>query len=163
EPLAISELRAFSFRDTAGGQKSDLMHYFNIAFKAAKDLPTEPILKYAVSRTFEVNVTAENYPVFENFILQCVTADSSTLKYTVNQLIKYKRIGYVQNVENISHILRQLAITESSLGHGHEVAYCLWLYLILRIPIPEVVVKNVVPMRDPFVAILLCDCRQKTS
>ncbi|MCV5480394.1 hypothetical protein OFN48_34125, partial [Escherichia coli] len=84
-------------------------------------------------------------------------------KYTVNQLIKYKRIGYVQNVENISHILRQLAITESSLGHGHEVAYCLWLYLILRIPLPEVVVKNVVPMRDPFVAILLCDCRQKTS
>lgn len=161
EPLAISELRAFSFRDTIGGQKSDLIHYFNIAFKAAKDLPTESILKYAVSRTFEVNVTAENYPVFENFILQCVTADSSTLKYTVNQIIKYKRIDYIQNIENISHILRQLTITESSLGHGNEVAYCLWLYLILGISIPEVVVKNVVPMRDPFVAILLCDCRQK--
>ncbi|MFO4168999.1 RNA-directed DNA polymerase [Enterobacter asburiae] len=161
EPLAISELRAFSFRDTIGGQKSDLIHYFNIAFKAAKDLPTESILKYAVSRTFEVNVTTENYPVFENFILQCVTADSSTLKYTVNQLIKYKRIGYIQNIENISHILRQLSITESSLGHGNEVAYCLWLYLVLGISVPEVVVKNVVPMRDPFVAILLCDCWQK--
>jgi len=161
EPLAISELRAFSFRDTIGGQKSDLIHYFNIAFKAAKDLPTESILKYAVSRTFEVNVTTENYPVFENFILQCVTADSSTLKYTVNQLIKYKRIGYIQNIENISHILKQLSITESSLGHGNEVAYCLWLYLVLGISVPEVVVKNVVPMRDPFVAILLCDCWQK--
>lgn len=161
EPLAISELRAFSFRDTIGGQKSDLIHYFNIAFKAAKDLPTESILKYAVSRTFEVNVTTENYPVFENFILQCVTADSSTLKYTVNQLIKYKRIGYIQNIENISHILKQLSITEGSLGHGNEVAYCLWLYLVLGISVPEVVVKNVVPMRDPFVAILLCDCWQK--
>lgn len=161
EPLAISELRAFSFRDTIGGQKSDLIHYFNIAFKAANDMPTESILKYAVSRTFEVNVTTENYPVFESFILQCVTADSSTLKYTVNQLIKYKRIGYSQNTESISHILRQLAITESSLGHGNEVAYCLWLYLILNIQIPKDVVDNVVSMRDPFVAILLCDCRQK--
>jgi len=161
EPLAISELRAFSFRDTIGGQKSDIIHYFNMAFKAAKDLPTESILKYAVSRTFEVNVASENYSVFESMILQCVTADSSTLKYTVNQIIKYKRLGYVQNVEGISHVLNQSAINESSLGHGNEVAYCLWLYLILGIQIPEVVVKNVVPMRDPFVAILLCDCKQK--
>lgn len=161
EPLAISELRSFSFRETEGGQRSDLIHYFNIAFKAAKDMPIESILKYAVSRTFEVEVTKNNYNFFESFILQCATADSSTLKYVANQLIKYKRKGYQSNLENISHILTQLGISESSLGHGNEVAYCLWLFLVLEISIPEDLTKNIVHMRDPFVAILLCDCFDK--
>jgi hypothetical protein len=50
---------------------------------------------------------------------------------------------------------------ESSLGHGNEVAYCLWLHLVLDIDIPEEVTQSIIPMRDSFVAILLCDCFDK--
>ncbi|EHR7165244.1 RNA-directed DNA polymerase [Vibrio parahaemolyticus] len=161
EPLSISEMRSFSFRDTEGGQKSDLIHYFNVAYKSAKEMPTESILKYAVSRVFEVDVTVNNYPIFESFILQCATADSSTIRFVANQLIKYKRKGYELNLEKISQVIRQLALVESSLGHGNEVAYCLWLHLVLNIDISEEVTRSIVPMRDSFVAILLCDCFDK--
>ncbi len=161
EPLAISEMRSFSFRSTNGGQKSDLIHYFNIAFKSARDMPSESILKYAVSRTYEIDVLKINYPIFESFILQCATADSSTLRFVANQLIKYNRKDYALNLDNISEVIKQLALMESSLGHGNEVAYCLWLYLVLKISVPEDVAKNIMPMRDPFVAILLCDCFDK--
>ncbi|EJL6405716.1 RNA-directed DNA polymerase [Vibrio parahaemolyticus] len=161
EPLPISEMRSFSFRSTEGGQKSDLIHYFNLAFRAAREMPTESILKYAVSRVYEIDVTENNYPIFESFILQCATADSSTLRFVANQLIKYKRKGYELSVAKVSQVLRQLALAESSLGHGNEVAYCLWLHLVLNIDVPEDVTKSIVTMRDSFVAILLCDCFDK--
>ncbi|TQO97208.1 RNA-directed DNA polymerase [Vibrio cholerae] len=161
EPLSISEMRSFSFRDTDSGQKSDLIHYFNLAFKSAKEIPAESILKYAVSRVYDIDITEENYPIFESFILQCAIADSSTIRFVANQLIKYKRKKYKLNLDNISQVIRQLALTESSLGHGNEVAYCLWLHLVLNIDVPEEVTRSIVPMRDSFVAILLCDCFDK--
>lgn len=161
EPLAISEMRAFDFRTTERGQKSDLVHYFNLAFKCAREMPAEPILKYAVSRVKDVNIAQANYSLFESFILQCATADSSTLRFVAVQLINYKRRGYNLNLESISRVLNKLAMSESSLGHGHEVAYCLALHLILGINLERKVVENIVIMRDSFVAILLCDCFDK--
>lgn len=161
EPLAISKMRSFAFRNANAGQKTDLIYYFNMAFRSAKELPTESILKYAVSRTYEIEISKSNYSIFESYILQCSTADSSTLKYVANQLIKYKRKDYPLDLKTISQVLKQLAISESSLGHGNEVAYCLWLYLVLDIQVPEEVTKNVILMRDSFVAILLCDCFDK--
>ncbi|EMF9034237.1 TPA: RNA-directed DNA polymerase [Vibrio parahaemolyticus] len=161
EPIEISKMRAFNFSPLSSSQKTDLIYYFNIAFVAAKNLPSEPILKYAVSRTHNLDISESNYPIFENFILQCAISDSSTLPFITEQLIKYKRKGYKLDLDNISYVLKELAMVESSLGHGNEVAHCLWLHLVLQLPLSEDVFKNAILMRDSFVAILLHDCFKK--
>ena len=129
ENLGISELRAFSLRSETGYQKSDLLHYFNMAYDLANKYPTEPILKFAVSRLISVDINPKNYGLFENFILQCGNAQPSCLAYVNNHLIKYMRAGYNLDKDRIEHILNKVIAIEASSGHGNEVANCLWSML----------------------------------
>ncbi|PSS64116.1 hypothetical protein AYI85_21000 [Shewanella algae] len=161
ECIAISELRALEFRSTAGGQRSDILNYFNKAFQAAKDHPKEPILKFAVSRVASVDILEENNELFESFLVQAGITQPSCLSYVINNLIKYKRLGRSLNVDRLNEVLNQIISIEASLGHGNEVANALWGAIVLSIPISNESAAKVTKLTDPICATLLTDAKNK--
>lgn len=161
ENLGISELRAFSFRDEAGCQKSDILHYFNLAFDFANRYPKEPILKFAVSRLISVDIKESNYRLFEDLILQCATSQPNCLSFVTNQLIKYMRSDQNQDKDRINEILNSTAVIEATSGHGNEVANCLWAILTLGLKASEQTAQKIILLKDPVCAVLLTDLKQK--
>ncbi|MCR1317832.1 RNA-directed DNA polymerase [Enterobacter soli] len=158
EDLSISELRNFSFKDANYNQRADLIYYFNKVFTVAKSSPEESIIKYAVSRLLSINVSNNNYPLLEKFLLQCIISDSSSIRYVVKHFLKYSKLGFQQDIEALSCVLKQITTNESVHVHGSEISYCLWMYIYFNINLPEEVFLSINKLRDPFVAILVCDC-----
>ncbi|EPC9994118.1 RNA-directed DNA polymerase [Enterobacter ludwigii] len=158
EDLSISELRNFSFKDVNNNQRADLIYYFNKVFTVAKSSPEESIIKYAVSRLLSVQVSNNNYPLLEKFLLQCLISDSSSIRYVVKHFLKYNKLGFQQDIKTLGSVLKQISINESVHVHGSEISYCLWMFLYFNIELPEEVFLSVNKLRDPFVAILVCDC-----
>lgn len=161
ESLVISDLRVTNIRTSKGGQRSDLLHYFNKSFAGASVAPQEPILKFAVSKLISTEVHANNYSLFENFILQSASSEPSCLQFVTNQLLKYYRKGYVLNRDRIQEVLNNIICSESTQGHGNEVANALWGLLILGLSVSTDAANKAVSLKDPFVAILLTDLKQK--
>ena len=161
ECLAISELRALEFRSTAGGQRSDILNYFNKSFQASKDYPKEPVLKFAVSRMASVDILEENHDLFESYIIQAAITQPSCLSYVINNLIKYKRIGRSLNIDRLNEVLNKIISSEASLGHGNEVANALWGAIVLSVPISNESATKVTKLTDPICATLLTDAKNK--
>lgn len=158
EDLLISEIRTFVLRNDLDAQRSDIIFYFNKVFTAAKNTPEESIIKYAVARLFPVDIHEKNYKLFENYLLQCVMSDASAIKYVANHLLKYKYLGYGQDLIKLKSVLRTIMLNESVHVHGNEISYCLYVCLLFRFELEVDVVTTLSTIRDPFVAILLCDC-----
>lgn len=162
ENLGISELRSYNFRDSDNLQKSDLLHYFNLAFDFAKKYPKEPILKFAVSRLISINVIEGNYQLFENLILQCASAQPDCLRYVTNHFVKYMNAGFSLDRDKISEVLNFIIDAEASSSHGNEVSSCLWAMLALGLSLQEESAGKVIPLRDPICAILLTDLNKRS-
>ena len=161
ECVAISELRALEFRSTAGGQRSDILNYFNKAFQAAKEFPKEPVLKFSVSRMSSVDILEENHDLFESFLIQAAITQPSCLTYVINNLIKYKRIGRNLNTDRLNEVLNQIITIEASSGHGNEVANALWGAIVLSVPISNESATKITKLTDPICATLLTDAKNK--
>ena len=65
------------------------------------------------------------------------------------------------NNDRIQEVLNNIICSESTQGHGNEVANALWGILILDLRISTDAANKAVSLKDPFVAILLTDLKQK--
>jgi hypothetical protein len=157
EKLVISELRAYPFREPSAAQCSDLLHYFDKAFAFAHDNPKDAILRYAVSRLSGINVHKSNWDFCENLLLQCAIAEPGTLSFVLNQLLRYRELDYYLHLDHIADVLNSIIEQHAPQGHGGDVAWALWGLLVLRRKLRKAAATKAANMKDPVVAILLCD------
>jgi hypothetical protein len=157
EPFA-GDLRIFHFRGVSN-QNGDLRAYFDKAFSYARAFPDGNAIKYAISRLGRLLIHPQNWPLYENLLLQAATAEPGCLPFVVAELYKYSSIG-VLNRAKVGDILHYLITLHAPLEHGSEVVWALWGCKILSLPIPDVVVSVVEKMRDNFVALVALDLQQ---
>ncbi len=162
EPLAISELRTFTFRSSVVGQQSDILRYFDRAFFLSSENPEEGVLKYAIARLSGEDIHSSNWNIFESFLLQCVMAEPGTLPFALNQILRYRDMGYNIDRDNIGQVLNEIICQHAPLGHGSEVAWALWGLLVLRLHVSDDCVVSAVNMHDSIVGILLMDAANKS-
>lgn len=157
EKLSISELRTFHFRESPAAQHSDLLHYFDKAFAYAHENQKNAILGYAVSRLSGITVHERNLEFCENLLLQCAISEPGTISFVLNQLLKYRELGYALKQDHISDVLNSIIEQHAPQGHGSDVAWALWGLLVLRRQLRKTAASHAARMKDPVVAILLCD------
>jgi hypothetical protein len=157
EQLSISELRTFRFRKESVAQYYDILYYFDKALSFAHDNPKDAILRYAVSRLNGITVHKTNWEFCENLLLQCAISEPGTVPFVLNQLLKYRELEYVLHKDLISDVLNSIIEQHAPQGHGGDVAWALWGLLVLRRKLREKAANRAAKMKDPIVAILLCD------
>jgi hypothetical protein len=160
-PLAISELRTFRFRNTAKGQHSDLLHYFDKAFVFANQNPQDAILRYAISRLNGVVVQKQNWKFFENLLLQCAITEPGSIAFVLEQLLRYRDIGYDLNLDQIRDALNSIVEQHAPIGHGGDVSWALWGLVVFQKHLREKASNAAAALDDPIVAILLCHANDK--
>lgn len=161
ELLAISELRTFQFRTSVAGQESDILRYFDRAFVLSNESPEEGILKYAISRLSGEDIHASNWSLAEKLILQSVMSEAGAISLALNQIVRYRDMGYPIDRERISEAFNDTVCQHAPLGHGSEVAWAIWGLLVLRVHISDVSFRAAIGMSDSVVALLLLDAESK--
>jgi hypothetical protein len=157
DPLTISELRTFRFRKEAVAQYYDILYYFDKALLFAHNNPKDAILRYAVSRLNSIVVHETNWEFCENLLLQCAISEPGTVPFVLNQLLRYRELEYDLHKNHISDVLNSIIEQHAPQGHGGDVAWALWGLLVLDRKLRKNAADLAAKMKDPIVAILLCD------
>ncbi|MBN2137343.1 MAG: RNA-directed DNA polymerase [Sedimentisphaerales bacterium] len=157
ENIAISELRTFSFREAPVAQHSDILHYFDRAFSYAHANPKDAILRYAVSRLSGITVHPSNWEFCENLLLQCAISEPGTISFVLNQLLSYQQLEYDLHRDHIGDVMNSIIEQHAPQGHGGDVVWALWGLIVLKRRLRKKAATRAAKMKDPFVAILLCD------
>lgn len=162
ETPCISQLRTYQFSTTNPvTQRREIIHYFGQTFTFSREYPEKSVLKYAVSRLSQIKVLPVNWVLCENLLMQCVTVDPSTIKVVLNQLVRYKNLGYTLELPHIGEALNRVISRHAPSNHGSEVAWAIWALIVLSVPIDDDAATRAASMNDSIVAILMLDAKAK--
>lgn len=163
EDPGVSELRSWRFRQTAFGQRSDIVAYFDRLTEllvAAAD--SEPHLAaYAVARLREEVFLQTSWPLLESLFLQLLVAQPYCARQVAMAVSMLTTAGHTPNGAAISAACESLAVRHAPLGHGSEVAWALWLSLAFQVPVTQPATVALSNMEDCLVALLALDARSR--
>jgi len=162
EKPCISTIRTFDLRDSrADSQRYALIHIFDIVFGNTRENPDVSILKYLLGRLIHVKIEKPNWNLYESLLLQCVMSDTSTISYVLDEFRTYKSMGYPLKMSHIKEAMTFLIKAHAPINHGSEVAWALWVQIVLGLPVSETAANAACKMNDSVVAILLLDANAK--
>lgn len=161
EPKWVAELRVFEFRAGARSQHTDIIHFFDCAFELWAHNQEESVLKYALSKSRDITVPAENWSLYESFILQCAIAEAGVLPIVIDLIKQYSDDGYRLNEDLIREAFKRIVELHAPRGHASEVAWVIWGSLILQFPIEDETANIIGIMSDSIVALLALDAQSK--
>ena len=142
---------------TSRQQVGDLLTLFNTAFGLARTHRDKGILRYAISIANAAEIEADSWPVYQDILLQCAASEPGTLRYVTAELARARDCGKDVDVDGIRELALHLIGKHAPLGHGSEVAWALWLVIVLNISLPAGRLDVLTQFDDPFVPVLaLC-------
>lgn len=161
EPIWVSEMRRYPINNkNIAEQHSDIITYFSKLFEYSKQFTDDSVIKYGLRRISKTLIKAENWNLYEAFILQSILAAPNALVIATEILFTYSILEYNLNKERIFLNINSLILRHSLLNHSHEVSWALWLSKTLNIPIEEKAVKAISELEDSVVAIVALDLYQ---
>jgi len=86
----VSELRAFTFRPSIKGQRSDVLRYFDRAYQFAAAYPDAHVLNYALARIAGEPVDTANWPLLQHLTFQALLSEPKTFRPAL-QLLQHKQ------------------------------------------------------------------------
>lgn len=161
KPKWVAELRVFEFRPGARSQHTDIIHFFDCAFELWAHNQEESVLKYALLKSRDITVPAENWSLYESFILQCAIAEAGVLPIVIHLIKKYSDDGYRLNEDLIREAFKRIVELHAPRGHASEVAWVIWGSLILQFSIEDETANIIGIMSDSIVALLALDAQSK--
>lgn len=155
-----SKLSMYKFT-TPANQRREIIDYFDQAFTLSREYPEDSVLKYAVNRLSGIEVSQVNWVLCENLLMQCVIVDPSTTEVVLNQLARYRDLGYSLDLSRIGEVLNKVMKRHAPLGHGSEVAWAIWALIVFGISLNDDAATVAASMNDSIVAILMLDAKAK--
>lgn len=155
------ELKYFNFRTTDKGQASDLEAYFSLAFEHHRKNINDSVLQFAIARLRFVYITENNWDLFQQLILLCVTPEPATLPYALEQIITRVNSGLTPLRREIQGVLNDVIESHAPLKHSSEVANAMWGCLALKLKLRAKVVDVLSGCEDSCIALLALDCQSK--
>ena len=153
EPTWISEIRMFQFSENL--THWDFNRFFDRAFELANLHADSNVLNYAIQRLRSIDVPEDDWPLLENYLLQCAMVESSCLPAVVDHLHYYKNEGFPLSLARVETAFNLLMKLHAPLRHGSEVAWALWGCLLFQLCIDKDTSAALLGIEDSFVSLLL--------
>ncbi|OLO26235.1 hypothetical protein BTA37_28455 [Priestia megaterium] len=159
EPIWVSEMKCYKVRNSGPlEQYYDLISYFNKAFICSKEHSTDAVLKYCVKRLAEEKIHPENWGIFESFLLNVASIDSSTLPLIKVLFHTYEwHYQYEMNKEKIVEFIHQFISRNIKADHNYEVAWALSLAKSMDLELNDILVSELFNFNDPICSVILLD------
>lgn len=157
DPDWALEISQFRLPVEARRKRKAIDYYFKRAFHLAQANPTQNVLSYVVSRSRAFNIDRENWESYEEFILQCGRANSTTIELIVRILIDADKDDMPLNRKWIEVFISDLLLKNSALEHHWEVCWLLFLSRELRIELPEPIIDSCQRVESSAIGLLLLD------
>jgi len=155
-------LRDFEFmRSSIQGRIFDLTEYFSLAFQLADTNPSESVLRYAIARAREEDWSGSIWQIYQDLLLQCATAEPGTIMYVLAEMKKYQNYGNAVDVDKFQELVEGIVTTHVPLGQASEVAWAIWLAVVLGIPLTEPIQKILPTLEDPLVPLITLHAEQR--
>jgi hypothetical protein len=158
------ELGRFPLRDLSNpvGQRNDLLALFSRAYELASERVEESVLRYAVARVQNVNVTARGWRAFHNCVLGASGAEPSTLAAALGTLHKVATVGgHSVPKSPLEELFENVIQRHAPRGQGSEVAWALWGAMAWAVPMSTASASAVSDMDDDIVALLALDADKR--
>lgn len=152
-----SDISRFAVRESSHpiGQRNDLLALFSMAFDAAAATPEESVLKFAVTRVQNVDVHPNAWQTFQNCILGCATADSSTIASALGTLHKVSQAGnHRVSRAPLAEVCESIILRSAPRAHGSEVAWAIWAAVSWGLTLSHSAAVAVGAMEDDVVGLL---------
>ena len=158
ESAWVSELRTFNFSHRISTW--EMRRYFDRAFELSMVNGSSEVLKYAIQRLRSIEITGDDWTLFEDLLLQCAMVEPSVLPIVVDHLHYYRDKNYPLNSQKIGEVFNILLKSHAPLGHGSEVAWSLWGCLLFQLRISRASVAAVASMEDAIAGLLLLHAQE---
>jgi hypothetical protein len=158
----VLELSDYKFSNSKLAQMQDIIRYFDRAFQISKEVPQEPVLKYAIARIenfYELH--QDNWSLLESLLLQSVTIESSTLRDALSIVQNNQIKKYPIDLDSLEKKLNLQVLQHAPLGHSSEVAWAIWSIIVFKLSIYEEASQAISDMEDSIIAILALDAQQR--
>jgi hypothetical protein len=156
EAFWVPHLRLFPIG--AKSQRTDLLGFFGRAFELARANREEAILKYAIQRMRSVRVSAVNWPLYEDLLMNCLAVESGTTPSVASELYRY-RASHPLNRDRIARAFGNLISHHAPQHHGSEVAWSIWFLADSGLDISAETAKVALAVPDSIVALCLLHAR----
>jgi len=150
-PDALQDSWTSTLRNVRAG---DLVTLFSRAFELAHQHPDKSVLRYAISIARGADLRADSWPVYRDILLQCAASEPGTLRYVTAELARARDDDLGIDEADVRELCCYLIRMHAPLGHGSEVAWALWLAIVLGVSLPAAELNIVTQMVDPFVPVL---------
>lgn len=155
QPAWKGELRSIVIRPEQ--ERQDLLALFSSAFENAAKYPGNNVLKFAVKQSTARAVSADNWKLYESFLLGSLVSEPSLAPTLVPILIKYWTDGYPLDDQKLLDSCAEVAFYHAKLRQGFEIAWVLWLCKLFSLSLPQKPLLEISLVDDPIVALLALD------
>jgi hypothetical protein len=155
------ELRQFNIRGSQKAQHNDLVGYFDKVFELGRAFPDENVAGYGVARLRSTRLSESNFSLFQKLLAQAAMTASSTVSEVVVQLLERQAVGLQPNLAALEELFNRVIIVHAPLGHGNEVAWCLWGAMVFGTRVCEAATSAMASLDDSVVAILALDAESR--
>jgi len=157
QPSWKVELRSHVIRPEQ--ERQDLLGLFSSAFENATKYPGNSVLKFAVKQSTAQLISADNWELYESFLLGSLVSEPGLAPTLAPILVKYQSQEYGFREEKLVNAFAEVAFYHAQFRQGFEVAWALWLCKLFSINLPEKALREVSLVDDPVVALLALDLR----
>ena len=132
----------------------DLLTLFSRAFELVHQHPDKSVLRYAISIAHGADIEKDSWPVYQDILMQCAASEPGTLRYVTTEFARARRNDLRIDEAGVRELCSYLIRMHAPLGHGSEVAWALWLAIVLEVSLPATELNVLTQMVDPFVPVL---------
>lgn len=150
----VAELRLHQFHRSPIRQKSNLISYFSKSFDYSKKYPDESVLKYSITAIKGIHIYEENWNLYESLLIQSFIIEPSVLPLVVEIFYTYNEMGYPLDYGKIQVAISEMVVYHCQYNHGYEIAWVIWLSIVLKIELTEKAAKLVSNIDDCIVALV---------
>jgi hypothetical protein len=155
-----AELRCFSIDESKQKKRSDLVLFIEKAFAYSQASPDENVLNFAVKVSASFDVSEDNWPIYESFLLRCARFNASTLPVVTKILRGYADKQYPIGKDRIAKLASDLVIRNAPFGHHFEVAWALFLARTLAVQLSRAAAQQVGSVESSVCALVALDCQE---
>lgn len=155
------ELTRFEISNDEKKQPKDLISYFSRIFELAKENPQDSVLRYGIAKLRSIKIVLRSWKILQRLIMQSISFDAGALPHVVEICTKYCKKGYPIIKEEMQEVLEQIICYHGDMDHGSEVAWAIWLSMVLNLKISQKASQKISKMEDSVVALLALDAESK--
>ena len=157
----VAELLSYQLPTVAGEQKRGLDYYFGRVAWAAKSKPRKNYPSLAVIYLDNFDIRPTNRTNYVAYLLRTARSYPHSIENVVVALINRRNSGWSLPKQIIGEFCDTMIVYHCALRNSAEVAWCLYLCLILKIKISRSSVQSLSGYLDSVCALLALDLEEK--